>query len=174
MHTIAKYGPEPDIIYLFSDGTGYSGDFNGYDGPEEACKEVYELYFSSLEITMIAPLLSTTERDVRNIVPDVYSHVNVVAIDMALIPTTISNSWDGLWDGLIDTSLGSPVFGAMTTTYWTGSTASGTLATNNCDNWSDTTQQGVIGGGSYPDNWWISYQDHACNDNTISLICVGY
>ena len=169
MQTIAKYGPEPDVIYLFSDtATTYDGAFTGYNGPEEACYIQYENYFTDLDITRIEPLLSTHERDVRDIVPDVYSHVEVIGINDSLATVFLSSSWNGLWDGLLSGQLSSIVIDD----YWTGSTASGNFSTNNCNGWSDTAASGTWGNGTTPPAW-VNNGYVPCT-NSKQLICVGY
>ncbi|MFW5862248.1 MAG: hypothetical protein ACOCWZ_08345 [Spirochaetota bacterium] len=169
MQTIAKYGPEPDVIYLFSDtATTYDGAFTGYNGPEEACYIQYETYFTDLDITRIEPLLSTHERDVRDIIPDIYSHVEVIGIDETPLTVFLSSSWGDLWvtgpTGDL-TSIG--ISG-----YWTGSTASGTLSTNNCNGWSDTGVSGTQGDGT-PSSSWIEGSSTGCGTLSL-LLCVGY
>ena len=168
MQTIAKYGPEPDVIYLFSDGgSTYDGTFSGYDGPEEACYIQYETYFKDLDITRIEPLLSTHERNVRDIVPDIYSHVEVIGIETSL-SVFLSSSWSGLWDGVLSGQLSS----IGITGYWTGSTTSGTLSTNNCNEWSDAGASGTYGSGTSSPTWMDNGFD-SCNNPRL-LVCVGY
>ena len=170
MYTIGKYGPEPDVIYFFTDAaTTYDGSFPGYDGPRQACLEVFELYLSFLEITRIEPLLSTTDMAANDIVPDVYSHVKVMGVDTGQTTYLISNSWNGLWDGALDGPVSSM---GISGNYWTGSTISGTLSTANCNGWSDTAGTGTQGDGTAT-NFWINSGTNSCAAGA-GLICVGY
>jgi len=170
MYTIGKYGPEPDVIYLFSDRAAiYDGVFNGYNGPEEACYIQYETYFTDLDITRIEPLLSTHERDVRDIVPDIYSHVEVIGINETSLTVSLSSSWNDLW-------VTGPT-GDLSTIgisgYWTGSTASGILSTNNCNGWSDSAASGTQGDGSVNPTWIEDISPAGCGTPSL-LVCVGY
>ncbi|MFW5771245.1 MAG: hypothetical protein ACOCX9_07390 [Spirochaetota bacterium] len=167
MQTIARYGPEPDAIYFFSDNAPYYGDFSGND-PHTICNKMYTDYFSSLDVIRIEPFLSTTEKDVRDIVPDVYSHVEVIGVNLSLIQSLISNSWNGLWDGGIDGQIGVAI------SYWTGSTESGTLATGNCKNWTDQAADGFYGDGAVLSADWIKNTTAVSCSSNHSLVCVGY
>jgi hypothetical protein len=80
MYNTAKYGPEPDAIYLFTDNIQYYGNFSIAGGPFEACRDALQNTFYFLDISRIEPLLSTSKKDARDIVPSIYSHVEVIGV----------------------------------------------------------------------------------------------
>jgi len=172
MHTIAKYGPEPDSIYFFSDYITDDGAFSVNGDPESRCREALETTVPFLMVSRIEPLLSTYERDARDIVPSIYSHVKVIGVTQTGIKTQISSSWTGLWDGAIDASMNTAL--GPFSDYWTGTNIDGTLYSENCSNWSDNTiSAGATGLETSNTSSWINSVDSPCN-NSFSLICVGY
>ena len=176
IQTIAKYGPEPERIYFFSDGIGDDGSFSVNGDPMSRCREVYETTYSFLEVPRIEPFLSTYEKDARDIVPEVYWHAPVVTVDSSTFAfTEVSPSWAGLWDGLIDSTM-YPVTN-VAGYYWTGTTPSGTLSVDNCQNWSDNTTGFYAADGnlSLNNSGWIddTGTSQTCDGN-LYLVCVGY
>ena len=176
MRTIAKYGPEPDRIYFFSDGIVDDGAFSVNGDPMSRCREVYETTYSFLEVPRIEPFLSIYEQDARDIVPEVYWHAPVVTVDSSTFAfAEVSTSWAGLWDSLIDSTM-YPVTNTAGY-YWTGTTPSGTLSDDNCQNWSDNTTGFYAADGnlSLTNSGWIddTGTSQTCDVN-LYLVCVGY
>jgi len=177
MYTIAKYGPEPEYIYLFSGelfGMSYPGNFYPSGDPEKECVETFLEYYSYLDVVRIKPLISTSDLDARDIVPDRFSHVQVMGVDSAGIPSMVSPTWSDMWTGNIDFSLSSTM--GIGTRYWTGSTTDGTLETAyNCNNWSSKlgTDTAVYGDPALTSTSWINGPPTGC-DQTYTLVCVGY
>ncbi|MFW5862246.1 MAG: hypothetical protein ACOCWZ_08335 [Spirochaetota bacterium] len=178
MYTIAKYGPEPEYIYLFSGeffSMAYPGNFYPSGDPEKECVETYLEYYSYLDVVRIKPLISTSDLDARDIVPDRFSHVQVMGVDSAGTPSLVSTSWAEIWTtGNIDFSLGDTM--GIVTNYWTGSNINGYFdSANSCNNWSSKlgTDYAVRGDPGMTSTSWINSSPAGCNQ-TYTLVCVGY
>lgn len=178
MYTIAKYGPEPEYIYLFSGelfGMSYPGNFYPSGDPEKECVETYLEYYSYLDVVRIKPLISTSDLDARDIVPDRFSHVQVMGVNSAGTPSLVSPSWADIWTtGQISNSLNITM--GIGTFYWTGSSVNGYYdSANSCNNWSSKlgTDFAVKGDPGATNNSWISSPPTGC-DQTYTLVCVGY
>ncbi len=175
MYTIAKYGQKPELIYIFSDGLTDDGAFTTNGDPQQRCLDAIETTYSFLEITQVYPLLSTSSRDVKDVVPSIFHDVAVAAVDSTQATSQVSNSWPGLWDNTLDASLSS-LGGFTSSSYWTGSTQSGEYDTTNCQDWTSNdgmVYMGYTGDPTANDGTWVYSTPHPCDMN-YTLLCVGY
>lgn len=172
MYELADFGPEPDDAYLFTDPiTDYTGDMRSQGGPDTICRNIYSESFSFLEKTRVRAFLSTSEFNVKDIIPKEYADIPVYGVKPDKTEAIISTSWAELWDGNIDDYLS--VAAGVASTWMSGSTSSGIKTAYTCNDWTDTAEQATYGSPSDLSSLWIDDGNNTCS-STYDIVCIAY
>lgn len=161
-------------LLLFRSTNTYNGNLGGASGAKSICES--EATSQGHTCSNIYPFLSfDTNNEIRDL-PTIASYPTDARVEHH-DGTVIAQDWNDLLDGAIASgSSFRDIYGNGN--YWTGSNADGSVNTDTCNGFTDSSSstRGVLGFAAYDDSsagYWLSYpSSKTCDDTYAHILCM--